>query len=183
MLHMSKTREHSSALLEVSDSLTVWRGSYSSSRFVIKPPLATARAASCDGRVQLSNLELWCLLTTYRKLCIWAFQRTHYWNPKIQDGWDDPPSWKSTWRHFFFFRGWSYLDKISQTGVEWYVDCGGVVEIKPLCRIPVWRTFGRIQWHVIQEPRITLQSAATWWIYCHDSRVTCHIAWCSHLTK
>ena len=27
-----------------------------------------------------SNLELWCLLTTYRKLCKfnWAFQRTHY---------------------------------------------------------------------------------------------------------
>ena len=29
---------------------------------------------------KLSNLELWCLLTTYRKLCKlnWAFQRTHY---------------------------------------------------------------------------------------------------------
>ena len=23
---------------------------------------------------------------------------------------------------------------------------------KPLCRIPIWRTFGRIQWHVIPEP-------------------------------
>ena len=51
---------------------------------------------------KLSNLELWCLLATYRKLCKlnWAFQRTHYWIPTIQDGWD-PPSWKSTWRHFF----------------------------------------------------------------------------------
>jgi len=28
-----------------------------------------------------------------------AFLRTHYWIRKIQDGWD-PPSWKSTWRHF-----------------------------------------------------------------------------------
>ena len=28
-----------------------------------------------------------------------AFQRTHYWTPKVQDGWD-PPSWKSTLRHF-----------------------------------------------------------------------------------
>ena len=31
---------------------------------------------------KLSNLEeLWCLLTTYKKLCKlnWAFQRTHYW--------------------------------------------------------------------------------------------------------
>ena len=33
----------------------------------------------------------------------WAFQRTHYWTPKIQDGWD-PPSWKSTWRHFCLLR-------------------------------------------------------------------------------
>jgi len=51
---------------------------------------------------KLSNLELWCLLTTYRKLCKLnrAFQRTHYWIPTVQDGWD-PPSWKSTWRHFF----------------------------------------------------------------------------------
>ena len=73
---------------------------------VIKPPLATVR---CDGRVHLfvcpsvclfvcllpnckkrrfsqkpSNLKQWCLLTTYRKLCNWAFQRTHYWIPKIQ---------------------------------------------------------------------------------------------------
>ena len=30
----------------------------------------------------------------------WAFQRTHYWTHKIQDG-GDPPSWRSTWRHFF----------------------------------------------------------------------------------
>jgi len=88
------------------------------------------------------------------------------------------------------------------------------------CRIPIWRTFWPIQWHVIPEPhcrvlppgefsvmipelcvilqgaasgriqrrvipepRITLQGAATWWIHCHDSRATCHIAGCSHLTK
>ena len=42
---------------------------------------------------------------------------------------------------------------------------------------------GRIQWHVIPEPRITLQGAATWWIHCHDSRSTCHIAGYSHLAK
>jgi len=41
----------------------------------------------------------------------------------------------------------------------------------------------RIQRHVIPEPRITLQGAATWWIYCHDSRATCHIAGCSHQAK
>jgi len=58
-----------------------------------------------------------------------------------------------------------------------------MVEITTRSRIPIWRTFGRIQWHVIREPRITLQGAATWWIYCHDSRATCHIAGCSHLAK
>jgi len=42
---------------------------------------------------------------------------------------------------------------------------------------------GRIQWHVIPEPRITYQGATTWWIHCHDSRATCHIAECSYLAK
>jgi len=113
-----------------------------------------------------SNLELRCLLTTYRKLCNSAFQRTHYWIPKVQDGWD-PPSLKSTWRNFFC-RVWSDLDKISETGAEWHVDCGDVVEIETRCRIPICRTYGRIQWHVIPEPHITLQGAVTWRNQCHD---------------
>jgi len=83
----------------------------------------------------------------------------------------------------FFCRGWLDLDKISQTGTEWHVDCGDVVEIETRCRIPIWQTFWQIQWHVIPEPRITLQGAATWWIRCHNSRATCHIAGCSHLAK
>jgi len=42
---------------------------------------------------KLRNLEPWSLLTTYRKSGpTWAFQRTHYWTRKIQDG-VDPPSW------------------------------------------------------------------------------------------
>ena len=85
----------------------------------------------------------------------WAFQRTHYWTPKIQDG-GDPPSWKLIWRHFFC-RGRSGLDKISQTGAEWHVVCGDMVKIETSSRIPTWRTFGRIQWHVIPEPRATLK--------------------------
>ena len=36
-----------------------------------------------------------------------------------------------------------------------------MVKIETRCRIPIWRTFGRIQWHVIPEPLITLQGAAT----------------------
>ena len=80
---------------------------------------------------KVSNLELCFLLTTYRKLCKlnWAFQRTHYWMHTIQNGWD-PPSWTSTWRHFFC-RWWSDLDKISQTGTEWHVDCGDMWKWKP----------------------------------------------------
>ena len=30
----------------------------------------------------------------------------------------------------------------------------------------------QILWHVILEPHIILQVAATWWIHCHDSRAT-----------
>ena len=129
-------------------------------------------------------------------------QRTHYLTPKIQDGWD-PPSCKSIWCHFFLR---SDLDKIMQTGAEWHVNCGDIVKIETRCRIPKLRTFRRIPWyvipeppatlqgaatrriqriqrHVIPDPRMTLQGAATWWIHCHDSRATCHIAGCSHLAK
>ena len=56
-----------------------------------------------------------------------------------------------------FCWGWSDLDKISQNGAEWHVDCGDVVKIETRCRIPIWRTFGRIPWHVIPEPPATLQ--------------------------
>jgi len=61
--------------------------------------------------------------------------------------------------------------------LRWYV------EMETRCRIPIWRTFGQIQWHVIPQPRVTLQGAATWWIHCHDSRAACHTAGCSRLTK
>ena len=80
----------------------------------------------------------------------------------------------------FFCRWWSDLDKISQTGAEWHVDCGDMVEIETRFRIPIWLTFWQIKWHVIPEPRITLQGAANWWIHCHDSRATCHIAGCKN---
>ena len=89
----------------------------------------------------------------------------------------------------FFCRGWSDLDKIAQTCAEWHVDCGDVAEIETICIIPIWRTFGQIQWHVTQshvshcrvlplgeftvtipEPHATLQGAC-WRNQCHD-RVT-----------
>ena len=42
----------------------------------------------------------------------------------------------------------------------------------------IWRTFGRIQLHVIPEPPATLEGAATWRIQCHDSRDTCRNGYC-----
>ena len=36
-----------------------------------------------------------------------------------------------------------------------------MIEMETRCRIPIWRTFGRIKWHVIPEPFATLQGAAT----------------------
>jgi len=75
-----------------------------------------------------------------------------------------------------FCWGWSNLDKILQTGVEWHVDCGDMVKLETRCRIPIWQTFGRIPWHVIPA----LQGAATWRIQCYDPRATCHITGCCH---
>jgi len=42
------------------------------------------------------------------------------------------------------------------------------------CRIPIWQTFERIQWHVIPEPRITLQGAplGEFTVAIPDSRAT-----------
>ena len=61
-------------------------------------------------------------MTTYRKLCNWAFQRTIIGSLKskmaeihhLQKS-------KSTWRYFFCW-GWSDLAKISETGAEWHVN-------------------------------------------------------------
>ena len=86
----------------------------------------------------------------------------------------------TSWASCLYCWGWSDLDKILESGAEWHVDCGDVVEIETRCRIPVWRTFGRIQWHVIPEPPATLQGATTWRMHCRDSRAMCHIAVCCH---
>jgi len=137
---------------------------------------------------------------TYRNSWM-GFLRNPLLTPKIQVG-CNLPFWKSTWRHFFCW-GWSNLDKILQTGAEWHADCGDMVKTENRSRISIWRTFGefcgmssqcclphcrvaatrRIQWHVILEPCITLQGAATWWIHCHDFRATCHIAGHCYLAK
>ena len=103
----------------------------SHNRVFIKQQLATwILMPKCKNAI-FSKTKQFRAIDDHRKLCKlnWAFQRTHYWIRTIQDGWD-PPSWKSTWRHFFC-RGWSDLDKISQTDTEWHVDCGDVWKWKP----------------------------------------------------
>ena len=73
----------------------------------------------------------------------------------------------------FFCSEWSDLDKISQSGAEWH-DCGDMVKIETRCRIPIWRTFGRITWYVgnfflftaVQE---FLKSIKIWQSYRHQS--------------
>ena len=109
-------------------------------------------------RAMVSIVDLWSRTS--------AYQRTHYWSLKYK---------MAEIRHLenrhdviFFCRGWSDLDKISQTGAEWHVDCGDVVTLETRCRILMWWTFGRIPCHVIPEPRITLQGAVTWRNQCHD---------------
>ena len=125
---------------------------------------------------KLSNLELWCLLTTYRKLLIRLFKEPIIGSLKSKMA--EIHHLENRHDVIFFCRVWSDLDKISQTGAEWHVDCSDVVKMKPdvecRCTIAIWQRFGRIQWHVIPEPPATLQGAATWWIHCHDTRARCH---------
>jgi len=122
---------------------------------------------------KLSNLEPWSLLTTYRKSYM-GFSGS------LKSKMAEIRHLKNRHDVIFSAEGGQIWIKISETGAEWHVDCGDVVEIEIRCRIPIWRTFGLIQWHAIPQPRITLQGAATCWSYCHDFRATCHIAGCKN---
>ena len=129
--------------------------------------------SSCKNAT--SNLELWCLLTTYRSYVSLTGLFKEPIIGSLQSKMAEIRHLENRHDIIFFCRGWSDLDKILQNGTEWHVDCGDVWKWKPLCRIPIWRTFGRIQWHVIPQLCVTLQGAATWWIHCHDSIATCHM--------
>jgi len=156
--------------------LYLWTWRRYTNPLIIKPPLATARAASYDVPFhlfvclspkckktrfsqKLTNLELWSLLTTYRKSYM-AFQRTHFWTCKIQDG-GGPPSWKSTWRHFSAVGGpiWIKFSRLVQNDI----DCSDMVEIETGSKIPIWQMFGRINGT--------------------SSQSTCHIVGCYHLAN
>ena len=86
-----------------------------------------------------------------------------------------------------FCRGWSDLDKISQTGTEWHVDCDDVWRWKPDVEFQYGGRLGEFngmssQSHVshcrvlplgeftvtIPEPHATLQGAVTWRNQCRD---------------
>jgi len=89
----------------------------------------------------------------------------------------------------FFCWGWSDLDKISQTGTVWHVDCGDVWKWKPdvefqysgrghlgefsgmssQSRISHRRVLPLGEFTVmIPEPHATLQGAVTWRNQCRD---------------
>jgi len=102
------------------------------------------------------SLELWSLLTTYRKSYT-GFSKNPLFIGPLKSNMAEIHHLESRHDVIFFFRGWSDLDKILQTGAEWHVDCGDMVEIETRCIISIWRTFWRIQWHVIAEPPAALQ--------------------------
>jgi len=116
----------------------------------------------------------------------WAFQRTHYWISKIQDGWD-PPSWKWTWLYFFSAEGgpiWIICRRLLQndmsTAVMWSKSEPGV-EFQYGERLGKFNGISS-QNHVshcrvlplgeftitIPEPHATLQGAVIWRNQCHD---------------
>ena len=85
---------------------------------------------------KLSNLELWCLLTTYRKSYI-GFSKN-----SLSD------LWNSRWRRSailkidmtsFFCRGRSHVDEIWLGCCRMTCRLGGMVEIETGSIIPVWR--------------------------------------------
>ena len=130
---------------------------------------------------KLSNLELWSLLTTYRKLpyVIGLFKEPIIGSLKskmaeighLENQHDvifsaeGDPIWIK-----FRFGDWCRMTR----RLRW---CG---RNRNQLQNSNMSDFRRIQWHVIPESRITLQGAATWWIHCHDSRATCHIAECKN---
>jgi len=86
----------------------------------------------------------------------------------------------------FLCRGWSDLDKIWQTGTEWHVDCGDVSKWKPDVEFQYGGRLGEFNGMSSQSHVYNYHIAgccATWWIHCHDSRATCHIAECKNFIR
>ena len=130
---------------------------------------------------KLSNLELWCLLMTYSKLCKlnWAFQRIG----SLQSKMAEIRHLENRHDVISFCRGWSNLDKILQAGTEWHVDCGDVWKWKPDVEFQYGGHLGEFNGMSRRTTYHIACDAATWWIHCHDCRATCHIAGCKNSTS
>ena len=99
----------------------------------------------------------------YRKLCKlnWAFRKYPLLDP-YNPRWLRYAILKIDMSSFFFAEGgpiWIKFRRLVHNDMATAVMCGNGLDTR--CRIPIWRMLGRIQWHVIPEPRITLQGAAT----------------------
>jgi len=83
----------------------------------------------------------------------------------------------------FFCWEWSDLHKISESGAEWHVDCGDVVETETICKIPICVVCAN---SVACHPRATCHIAGCCHLAnsmtCHR-RATCHFAGCCHLVN
>ena len=92
----------------------------------------------------------------------WAFQRTHYWNCKSKMA--EIRRLENQHDVIFSAEGgpiWIKFCRLVQNDMWTAV----MVKIETRCRIPIWRTSGRITWHAIPEPR------------------TYHTAGCCHLVN
>ena len=161
----------------------------------MKPPLATARAASCNWAVRpfvclsvclsvakvqkldfvgdppswmltpkcknaiFSKTEQFRAMVYWRSIGsrAWAFQRTNYLTPKIQDG-GHPPSWKSTRRQFSAMGGpiWIKFCKLAQNDMSTAV---------------IWSKL---------KPGVEFHYGGCLGIH---RRAACHIAGCCHLAN
>jgi len=113
--------------------------------------LSVAKMQKTRFSKTISNLELWSLLTTYRKSYM-TFSK----NPLLDP--ENPRRLRSAilkidMMSFFSAVGgpiWIKFRRLVQNDMSTAV----MVEIEINCRIPIWRTFWRIQWHVIPEPEL-----------------------------
>jgi len=132
-----KVIEHGVVQQTMYDFLLVRHCNYSAILYhlrVIKPPLATARAGSCNGPVHLFVYLSVCLSRKYKNAIFSKTKNRKSYVEFSKNPLLDPknPRCHLENRHYviFFCRGWSDLDKISQTGAEWHVDCGDMAEIE-----------------------------------------------------
>jgi len=134
----------------------------------------SALSPNCKNAIFSKTKQFRAILATYNRKSYMGFSKKSIIGP-IKFKMAEIRHLENRHGVIFFCRGWSDLDIILQTGAKWHVDCGDMVEIETRCRIPIWRTFGRIQWHIILDPPATLQGAVSWRNLCHDSW-SCHIA-------